>query len=224
MPGTSLNGTGQSVGLFQFDGFYGIDITNYESAARLPNVPLTVVPIDGGIGTPDGNTTEVSLDIEMVVSMAPGVSRIYVYEAPNPSPWVDMLSRMANDNLAKQLSCSWGSGPADPAAEQIFKQMGAQGQSFFVASGDSDAFGTIEFPEDSPNITVVGGTTLTTGTRATYQSETTWNWGLVNGSYVGTGGGISTYLRHPLLAERGQHVGQPGVDDHAQRARRGVDE
>jgi subtilase family serine protease len=108
VPGTSLTGTGQSIGLLQFDGFYASDITTYESQAGLPNVPLTVVPIDGGVGTPGSGASEVSLDIEMVISMAPGISGIYVYEAPNPSPWVDLLSRMANDNVAKQLSCSWG--------------------------------------------------------------------------------------------------------------------
>ena len=196
LPGSLLIGTGQSVGLVEFDGFYANDITNYESQSRLPNVPLTVVPIAGGVGTPgSGNTVEVSLDIEMVISMAPNVSRIYVYEAPNSGThWVDLLSRMANDNLSRQLSCSWGGGSPDPASEQIFKQMGAQGQSFFGASGDSDAFsGSIPFPTDSPNITQVGGTTLTTGTRSSYQSEAVWNWGLQpNGSYAGTGGGIST--------------------------------
>ena len=198
LSGTALTGAGQSVGLLQFDGFYASDITTYESQASLPNVPLTVVPVDGGVGTPGSGVGEVSLDIEMVISMAPGVSRIYVYEAPNPSPWVDLLSRMANDNLAKQLSCSWGGGGPDASSEQIFRQMAAQGQSFFNATGDSDAFtGSISFPSDSTNITEVGGTTLTTGSGAAYASETAWNWGLHSGSYVGTSGGISTYYRLP---------------------------
>ena len=198
LPGSLLNGTGQSVGLLEYDGFYTNDIASYENQARLPKVPLTVVPIDGGVQTPGSGVTEVSLDIEMVISMAPGLSRVYVYEAPNPSPFVDLLSRMANDNLSKQLSCSWGGGSADAASEQIFKQMAAQGQSFFNASGDSDAFtGAIDFPSDSPNITQVGGTTLTTGNFATYQSEKVWNWGFYNGSYAGSSGGISTYYAIP---------------------------
>ena len=86
VPGTSLTGTGQTVGLLEFDGFYSSDITTYEDQAGLPHVPLTVVPIDGGVRTPGTGVTEVSLDIEMVVSMAPGVSRIYVYEAPDSEP------------------------------------------------------------------------------------------------------------------------------------------
>ena len=104
-------------------------------------------PMDGGVSTPGTGNAEVCLDIEMVMSMAPGVSTIYVYEAPNPSPWVDLLNRMANDNLSKQLSCSWGGGGPDPSSEAIFQQMAAQGQSFFNASGDSDAFtGRSPFP------------------------------------------------------------------------------
>jgi len=195
VPGTTLTGAGQSVGLLQFDGYYASDITAYKSLFSLPDVPIVNVPIDGGVTTPGSGNGEVCLDIEMVMSMAPGVTKIYVYEAPNPSPWVDLLNRMANDNLAKQLSCSWGGGSADSTAEAIFQQMAAQGQSFFNASGDSDAFtSTIEFPADSPNITQVGGTTLTTsGGGGAYVSETVWNWG----GGVGSSGGISTYYSIP---------------------------
>jgi uncharacterized repeat protein (TIGR01451 family) len=196
-------GAGQSVGLLQFDGYYAADISNYESQAGLPSVPLTNVSIDGGVSTPGSGVGEVSLDIEMAISMAPGLSKIIVYEAPNPSPWVDLLSRMATDNLAKQLSCSWGGGSPDPTSEQIFLQMAAQGQSFFNASGDSDAFtGAIDFPSDSTNITQVGGTTLTTtGPGGSYVSETVWNWGLSQGSYVGSSGGISTVYAIPLYQQ-----------------------
>jgi uncharacterized repeat protein (TIGR01451 family) len=204
VPGTSLTGSGQNVGLLQFDGFYPGDIAAYENQIGLTNnLPqLVVVSIDGGVPvpTPFGNP-EVSLDIEMVLSMSPGVSKIYVYEAPNPSPWVDLLSRMANDNVAKQLSCSWGGGPPDPAAEQIFQQMALQGQTFFNASGDGDAFtGAISFPADSPHITEVGGTTLTTGSSASYTSETVWNWGVEFGPSndgIGSSGGISTFYSIP---------------------------
>ena len=75
VPGTALTGAGQSVGLLQFDGFYASDITTYDSQAGLPNVPLTVVPVDGGISTPGSGMVEVSLDIEMAISMAPGLSQ-----------------------------------------------------------------------------------------------------------------------------------------------------
>ena len=196
VPGTTLRGTGQNVGLLQFDGYYAADIAAYISQAGITTSTLvTNVPIDGGVSTPGSGNSEVCLDIEMVLAMAPGVGKIFVYEAPNPSPWIDLLSRMANDNQAKQLSCSWGGGSPDPTAEGIFQQMAAQGQSFFNATGDSDAFtAAIEFPSDSTNITEVGGTTLTTaGAGGSYVSETVWNWG----GGTGSSGGSSTYYSIP---------------------------
>jgi hypothetical protein len=199
VPNASQKGTGQTVGLLQFDGYTTSDITYYESLAGLPNVPLTNVLLDGFTGTPTGNggEVEVSLDIEMAMSMAPSLSGIIVYEAGPSGNWHDILNRMATDNLASQLSCSWyiPSGVSDPTADQIFQEMAAQGQSFFSASGDSDAFtGLIPFPGDSPYITIVGGTMLTmNGTGSSYASEAAWN----RGNNIGTGGGISTQYSIP---------------------------
>jgi len=204
LPGVTITGSGQSIGLLEFDGYYASDITAYENQFDLPQVPLVNVPVDGGVITTGTWNSEVALDIEMAISMTPGVSAIYVYEAPNTTGlWIDLLSRMANDNLAKQLSCSWYSFSTAPfpAAEQIFQQMAAQGQSFLSASGDGDAFtGGISFPEDSPNITQVGGTTLTTtGPGGSYVSEKVWNWGYNagTGTYWGSSGGISPYYTIP---------------------------
>jgi subtilase family serine protease len=192
VPGSSLTGSGQIVGLVQFDGYYPADITYYETQAGLPNVTLTNVLVDNFDGTPSGEagTIEVSLDIEMVISMAPGVSEVVVYETLYTSPWDDILHRVANDNLARQISCSWAGGAPDPSAEQAFLQMAAQGQSFFTASGDYGAnTWPMSFPQDSTNITIVGGTVLTTsGPGGSWVSETTWS---------GSGGGISTYYSIP---------------------------
>jgi hypothetical protein len=198
-PSSSLNGSGQIVGLLQFDGYTVGDITYYESQAGLPNVTLQNVLLDGFNGIPSGNggEVEVSLDIEMAISMATNLSEVIVYEAPDGSPFEDILNRMVTDNLAKQLSCSWFvlNGVADPAADVIFQEMAAQGQSFFSASGDNDAYtGLIDFPGDTPYITQVGGTTLTTsGPGGAWVSETVWNWG----SGAGSGGGISTQYPIP---------------------------
>ena len=108
-PGVTLTGAGQSVGLLQFDGYTASDITYYESLAGRSNITLTNVLLDGFTGAPTGNggEVEVSLDIEMAMSMAPGISNIIVYEAGPYGNWHDILNRMATDNLAKQLSCSW---------------------------------------------------------------------------------------------------------------------
>jgi len=206
VPGTTLTGAGQNVALLQFDGFYASDIQTYATQIGLTNVPnLVVVPVDGGVSIPTPiGVGEVSLDIEMVLSMSPGVSNIYVYEAPNPSPWVDLLSKIANDNLARQVSSSWAGGTPDASGEQIFQQMQLQGQSFFNASGDYDAFNAVTdpmdyyWPCDSPNITLVGGTTLTTDVNRNFASETVWNWGIEFGiDGFGSSGGSSAYYAIP---------------------------
>ena len=194
LPNVTLTGTGQTVGLLQFDGYTPADITYYESKTGRAAVPLRNVLLDGFNGAPTGNggEVEVALDIEMALSMAPGLSQIIVYMAGPSGNWHDILNRMATDNLARQLSCSWyiPGGAADPIADIIFQQMALQGQTFFTASGDYDAYtGPINFPNASPYITQVGGTTLTTtGTNGARVSETTWN----RNNGIGTGGGIAT--------------------------------
>ena len=197
-PGTSLTGSNQSVALVQFDGYDSNNIAAYISLAGLTNYPisLTNVPVNGGVSVPGDGNGEVCLDIEMVIAMAPGVSKIIVYEAPNgTTAWSTILGRIADDNLAKQISCSWSGGGPDAVSEGIFKQMASQGQSFFNATGDLDAFtSSISFPSDSTNITEVGGTVLTTtGAGGYYIFETVWNDRTPNpnGGDWGSSGGIS---------------------------------
>ncbi|HEX9048158.1 MAG TPA: protease pro-enzyme activation domain-containing protein [Verrucomicrobiae bacterium] len=207
-PGTTLTGAGQIVGLVQFDGYYTNDIANYAAAAGggRTNVVIEPVMVNGFTGVPTGNSgqnLEVSLDIEMAMAMAPGLSRIVVFEAPNSlANFNSLLNAMAGRYEIKNLSCSWGGGGPNPTAEMIFQQMAAQGQSFFNASGDSDAFtGSVPFPSDSTNITQVGGTSLVmNGAGASYASESVWNWGNSHGTnYDGNGssGGVSTYYTIP---------------------------
>jgi subtilase family serine protease len=216
LPGVTLQGTGQTVGLLQFDGYYASDISSYASLAGLTGVPLQNVLLDGFSGTPttgaNSGSIEVSLDIEMTMAMAPGLAKIIVFEAgPNGTP-NDILSSMAANPQAKQLSSSWGwSGGPSTTTDSLFKELAAQGQSFFSAAGDSDAFTTgassangvdnpslENTPSSSPYITTVGGTTLTTtGPGGSWSSEKVWNWGLDGGSYVGSSGGISSTYSIP---------------------------
>jgi subtilase family serine protease len=202
VPGVSLDGTGQMIGLLEFDGYYAADIASYESQAGLANIPLEIVPVGGGVSTPGSGNIEVALDIEMAISMATNLSAVVVFEAPNGSTFNSLLNTMVSSNQVKQFSCSWGGGGPNASSENIFKNMAAQGQSFFNAAGDSDAFvGSVPFPSESTNITQVGGTTLTTsGPGCSWVSETVWNWGYdssANG-YVGTSGGISTTYSIPV--------------------------
>ncbi len=197
-PGTTLDGIGQMVGLVQFDGHYASDITNYEHVAGLPNVPIETVLLDSFDGSSGDGNIEVSLDIEMAISMAPGLAQVVVFEAGPDGIPNDVLNAMAARSQIKNLSCSWGwAGGPDATTENIFLQMAAQGQSFFNASGDSDAFlpGLVDnpgyegSPSSSPNITQVGGTALSmNGGGAMFDSEVVWN----RGGGIGSSGGVSS--------------------------------
>ena len=186
-PGVALTGSGQVVGLLEFDGFYAGDVQKNAAAAGLPAVPTQTVLLDGFSGAPGGSNIEVILDIMMASYMAPGLSKVMVYEGYTPN---DILNRMATDNLAQQLSSSWGYGPINATTEQIFKQYVAQGQSMLQASGDSGSYSNgVMAPSDDPNLTVVGGTSLTTaGAGGPWQSEKVWS---------GSGGGVSTTYAIP---------------------------
>ena len=83
VPGTALNGAGQSVALLELDGYYAADITKYETQASLPNISLVNVLIDGYSGAAGADNVEVALDIEMAISMATNLSQVIVYEEQN---------------------------------------------------------------------------------------------------------------------------------------------
>ncbi len=218
VPGSPLNGSSQTVALVEFDGYLASDIAEYNTMAGRTNIPLQNVLLDGFGGLPTGNggEVEVSLDIEMLVSMAPALANIVVYEG-NPNNFFpdDVLNKIATDNSARQISCSWGwSGGPSATTDHIFQEMALQGQTFYDAVGDSDAFTAgansvngvdnpflPNQPSDSPYITQVGGTTLTmNGAGTSYASETVWNWDIRYGPAadgIGSCGGISSFYSIP---------------------------
>ncbi len=207
VPGVTLDGSGQIVGLVDItNGYYPEDIEAYEQTAGLTNVTLQNVLLDGasGIPSPDDNVTESELDIEMAISMAPHLSAVVVFEGDKLN---DILNAMAASNQIKQFSDSWTfDEPSNSTGDQILQQMAAQGQSFFKPSGDGDAWTSpIHWPTDSPWVTSVGGTELSMqGLGTSYTSETVWNvgysppgWSENGAGYVGSGGGISSNFSIP---------------------------
>ena len=191
-PGVTNDGAGQSVALFEFGPFSPNSIYVYQTNANLStNIVITTIPVNGfntnWTGQDDG---EECLDIEMAMSMAPGAT-LLVYEGNNGT---DIFNRIATDNLARQISCSFGWSPFDASLANTFKQFAAQGQSCYIASGDGGAeVGSIFPPGDDPYVTIVGGTSLTTsGGGGPWQSETTW---------IGSSGGVSTKFGIPAWQE-----------------------
>jgi subtilase family serine protease len=183
-PGTTLTGAGQSVGLFELDGFYPNDPVRYQNMYTHTNVPIVTVSVAQFNLAAGQNNIEVALDIEMAISMAPGLSSVVVYEAPNsdsPGPTDSIFAAMAYPPpgvpLSMQLGASW-SYAIDDTSRQLVAEMAVQGQSFFNSSGDNGAeYGDYETSNLSlPYTTFVGETALNmSGNGTAWASEVAFN-------------------------------------------------
>jgi hypothetical protein len=188
VPGVTNTGKGQYIGLFELGPYWTNDIHTYEVTAGLStNIVISNIFLDGVTEPPPAglNAGEQALDIEMSISMAPGATVLYY----GGEVVDDIYSRIATDNLAKQISCSFGFG-IDATTEQLYQEFVVQGQNYFVASGDAGAaVGTINPPGGEPYSTFVGGTALyTVSPGGAWQQELTW---------VGSTGGVSTFYAIP---------------------------
>lgn len=190
--GTALTGSGQVVGLLQFDGYNPNDVAlTFSNSGQTSTVPVNNVLLDGATGEACQFSSffcedaEQVLDIVQAAEMAPGLSQIRVYIGNLDA---DILNAMASENVARQLSISWTWSPDDPVTDEVFfQEFAAQGQSLFAASGDDGAFSAnvcdYFYPAEDPYVTAVGGTSLvTSGPLGPWVSETAWN---------RSGGGIS---------------------------------
>src|SRR5580700_636538 len=192
--GTALTGAGQNLGLFEFLGTDLADLnTYYKNVKQTNTVPITLLSVDGTstscVDSRAGgrcDDTEQTLDMTQALGMAPGLASLVMYIGSTDTA---IISAMTTHNpLPTTIGCSWGWTPADPTTlDPYFEKMAAQGQDFFVASGDYSTWkksGNAEaWPADDANIVAVGGTDLTTASAAgPWKSETAW---------VDSGGGIS---------------------------------
>ncbi len=216
-------GAGQTVAVFELASYSAGDIAAYQ-ACYGTNAAVNTVSLDGGPTSASGRI-EVELDIEGIVGLAPSAA-VTDYQAPNTGKGVlDAYQRIATDDQAKAVSTSWGncdpvvSASSVAAEAAIFAEMAAQGQSIFAATGDSgseDCSGNTngstglftDDPASQPNVTGVGGTTLTGLGAAPVGAppETVWNDAAVQGG--AGGGGISSNWAMPSYQSTG---GPPGV-------------
>jgi kumamolisin len=232
---TGQTGKGQTLGLYELDGYTLTDITAYENQFAINHIPLQNVLIDGYSGAAGSGADEVTLDIEMMAALAPGVNKIIVYEGNydgSDASITDVYQRIADDNQANVVSTSWG-GAEDQIASDItyifdvenaiFMQMATQGQSFFAASGDGGSWDQTgsrsslhaDDPASQPYMAGVGGTSLTTNSSTgVYTSEKVWNNSLGAG-----GGGISILWPLPTWQ---QNIFDPGVTSNGSATMRNV--
>ena len=205
-----VDGTGQSLGLYEEGGFFPEDVDRYKDFYKLPDVPITVVPVDGFSGAVSdlGVSEEAALDIDMGLALAPGLKEIRVYESPlnYPQGLIDAMDLAAKQNVSKQFSISYGLAeqivglPAILAESTQLKRLAAEGTTVYASAGDGGAYTdgivpAVSDPASQPLLTAVGGTALYTAPGGAYLGETSWNeLGLFGAA---GGGGISTVWSIP---------------------------
>jgi subtilase family serine protease len=207
-PGSSLNGSGQVVGLFELQGYTAGDIVAYENYAGLPNVLVSNVLDNFSItlGTNSGND-EVASDIELAIAMAPGLIQVSVYEGNSDTSIINAMAEPSRPGAPRpnQLSCSWGV-ESDTNMEQGLIQLGLQGQSFMYAIGDNGAYPNgvnNNTEQDLLYMTAVGGTQLfMNGSGASWSNEVVWhdNPG-TSFQYFASTGGVLTQVPIPYYQQ-----------------------
>jgi kumamolisin len=188
-----LTGAGQNLGLLEYYGTDLADLTTYfKNTGQTNNVPVTVLSTDGTSTScthskrKGCDDTEQTLDMTQAIGMAPGLASLVMYVGSTDTAIIGAMT--THSPLPTTIGCSWGWTPADPTTlDPYFEKMAAQGQNFFVASGDNSTWsssGRAEaWPADNAYIVSVGGTDLvTSGAAGPWASETAW---------VDSGGGIS---------------------------------
>ena len=205
----SSTGTGQTLALYELDGYVAGDVTRFINQFGIsPVPPISVVPVNGGVSTIGEGIGEVDLDIDLSLAVAPGLSSILVYEDDqnvDPNAWLAEWNQIYTENRAKVISCSWGLDEIDIGTyvHTVFDLMAAQGQTVFAASGDAGAYDncqggtlppscvsisgdpaalTVNDPASYPYVTGVGISILSVNGSEAYVSETASKYG---------GGGIS---------------------------------
>jgi subtilase family serine protease len=181
---------------------------------------------------------EQALDVEWAHAAAPGARIVYV-GAANDARGLDQAIAYAVDrHIADVISNSWGLPEALAsrgeihALDAVFQQAAAQGIGVYFASGDDGdnaaAIGRVSagFPDSSPWVTSVGGTSLAVGQGGRYLWET--GWGTTSSDWTGhrwspaapgdflygAGGGVSHVFAQPAW--------QAGVVPAADAAWKGV--
>jgi hypothetical protein len=230
-------GAGQTIALYEQQPYQPSDIATFQ-ACMGTSAPVSAVDVDGGPGPYQppaagggGGDGESALDIEVVTGLAPKANVLVYQGPPTATAPVDILTAIISQNRAKVISSSWGACEASTPGAQIaaentlLQEAAAQGQSFFISSGDSgseqcsqlghgDTSLSVLDPAGQPFATGVGGTTLYSGDGDAYAggtpTESVWNDGPTgNGRGSGSGGGLSK--QWPMPAYQATASGSLGV-------------
>jgi kumamolisin len=144
-----LTGAGQNLGLLEYYGTNLADLKTYYTNVGQTDLSgvVKLLSTDGtstSCSYPVCDDTEQTLDMTQALGMAPGLSSLVVYVGSADTAMISaMTAPPAGYPLPATIGCSWGWTPVDSSTlNPYFQKMAAQGQNFFVASGDSSTWTT----------------------------------------------------------------------------------
>jgi subtilase family serine protease len=129
---------------------------------------------------------EQALDVEWAHAIAPAARIVYVGAANDARGLDQALNYTVDNRLADVISNSWGMpeslAPRGEihATDDVFRQAAAEGIGVYFASGDDGDNVSVTgrasagFPDSSPWVTSVGGTSLAIGSAGQYLWESGW--------------------------------------------------
>lgn len=207
----AMDGTGQTIGLIEFDNFQPSDVSDYINLFGLKASIGNLSEVNIGGGAPLGSDeSEVLLDIDAVMTIAPG-AKVVVYDAPwsGSGTSFQALFNAAIDGGSTIISNSWAYCEDQTtlsdvqSIDSIFQSAAVSNISIFNGAGDSGSTcldgsaNTVGVPADSPNATAVGGSSLSESPVGIYGSEAWWN-GIGATPPSGQGGfGVSKFFPAP---------------------------
>ncbi|MFM8551793.1 MAG: protease pro-enzyme activation domain-containing protein [Nitrospiraceae bacterium] len=230
-----LQGQGIYMALVEESGFLQSNIDQFVSCFGIANAVTPQVVTVGR--APTALSDEPHLDIEVILSVAPQISGLYVFQSQlnSNADWARLYAGPLNTantggNQVTILSSSlgkcelhWTRAGID-AMEKVLKSLAVAGVSVFTSAGDSGSSDcyhsdgvtktkTTGYPATSAYVTAVGGTNLALSKANTIAGAGVWNESLWPSPYSkvgsGGGGGVSTMVSRPSWQTG---TDQPGTD------------
>ncbi len=235
-----ITGRGSTIGIVTLNDFKTSDAYLFwkQIGLNVSSSRITKVNVDGGETASSNNADgegETDLDVEESGSIAPD-AKVRVYIAPNISNanFINGFEAAASENIADTISSSWGQPELEffynqatqttgdsfllEAFHDAFLEMALQGQTVFIAAGDSGSFDTVrdicspfgtpspstpvcsapfsvDHPSSDPLVTAAGGTTLPfkmklkDGILLTVAKEQAWGWDYISSEAAAQGKG-----------------------------------
>ena len=231
-----FTGKGQTIVIFAFDGFDQADLDSFATLYNLPRFTPTLV--GGQPAEPRGETT---MDLEVAHAIAPDAKKVVINARPTVEGDGGVYEKIAQmlESADEQFpgavwsfSIGWGCDKLITAADlapvrSALADAHTNGTTAFNASGDlagleckggqdwssppSDADIGLDSVASLPEMTDVGGTTLSTDAAGVWQSEQAWFDVPLS---LGSGGGVSSLFDRPpwqraVLPNRTRDAGSP---------------